>query len=74
MSRDLASRFRDGTPCVGYWVTSDNPVATERIGAAGYDYVCLDLQHGMIDYSGCVRGSDRARGHRRLRCRAGAVG
>jgi len=56
MSSDLAGRLRRREPVVGYWVASDNPAGAERIARAGYDYVCLDVQHGMIDYSGCVHG------------------
>jgi 4-hydroxy-2-oxoheptanedioate aldolase len=56
VSDDLAARLRRREPLVGYWVSSDNPPATERIARAGYDYVCLDVQHGLIDFTGCVRG------------------
>ena len=54
--RHFAQRLRDRETIVGYWVASDNPPATERIAAAGYDYVCLDLQHGLLDYAGALRG------------------
>ena len=56
MMPDLAQRLRARATLVGYWVASDNPAGTERIATAGYDYVCLDLQHGLIDYAGCLRG------------------
>jgi 4-hydroxy-2-oxoheptanedioate aldolase len=52
----LAQRLRDRERLVGYWVTSDNPPGTERIAAAGYDYVCLDAQHGLLDDAGLLRG------------------
>jgi 4-hydroxy-2-oxoheptanedioate aldolase len=52
----LAQRLRDRDPLVGYWVISDNPPGTERIAAAGYDYVCLDAQHGLLDDAGVLRG------------------
>ena len=41
-------------PLIGYWVATDNPVATERIASLGYDYVCLDMQHGLIGYAGML--------------------
>lgn len=56
MSDDFAGRLRRREPVVGYWVASDNPAAAERIAHAGYDYVCLDVQHGLIDYTGCLHG------------------
>lgn len=52
----LAQRLRSRDPLIGYWIASDNPIAAEVIAGAGYDYVCLDLQHGLIDYAGCIRG------------------
>jgi 4-hydroxy-2-oxoheptanedioate aldolase len=49
-------RLRTGRGLVGYWVGSDNAAMTERIARIGYDYVCLDAQHGLLDASGCLRG------------------
>ena len=51
---DFATRLRAREPLVGYWVTCDNVVGTERIARVGYDYVCLDMQHGLIGYAGMV--------------------
>ncbi|MEU1995569.1 aldolase/citrate lyase family protein [Nocardia gamkensis] len=50
----FADRLRSGRQVIGYWVVCDNPVATERIAMAGYDYVCLDAQHGLIEYRGLL--------------------
>lgn len=52
----FASTLRSRQPVVGYWVVLDSPVATERIARAGYDYVCLDVQHGLMGYSGVLAG------------------
>ena len=52
----FAARLRDRQTIVGYWVASDNPPATERLASAGYDYICLDTQHGLLDYPGVLRG------------------
>lgn len=40
---------------IGYWVVMDAPVATERIARQGYDYVCIDAQHGLLDHGGVIR-------------------
>lgn len=53
---EFAGRVRSGETVVGYWVALDNPVGTERIARTGYDYVTLDLQHGLISYSGMLAG------------------
>jgi 4-hydroxy-2-oxoheptanedioate aldolase len=49
---DFAARLRGRERLLGYWVVCDNPVATERIAGVGYDYVCVDGQHGLLDYAG----------------------
>ena len=53
---EFARRARSGDTVVGYWVVTDNPVGTERLARTGYDYVALDLQHGLIGYSGMLAG------------------
>jgi len=53
---DFARRTRGGETVVGYWVVTDNPVGTERLARTGYDYVALDLQHGLIGYAGMLAG------------------
>lgn len=52
----FAARIRGRDPVVGYWVTLDSPVSTERVSRLGYDYVCLDAQHGFLDLGGLTRG------------------
>ncbi len=37
-------------PTLGLWLANADPVAVEQLGGVGYDYMCLDLQHGLIDY------------------------
>jgi 4-hydroxy-2-oxoheptanedioate aldolase len=56
MTGDFAQRLRARERLVGYWVASDNPAATERIASAGYDYVVLDTQHGLLDYQASLAG------------------
>jgi 4-hydroxy-2-oxoheptanedioate aldolase len=51
---DFATRLRAREPVVGYWSSLDAPVATERIARLGYDYVCLDGQHGYLGYAGLL--------------------
>lgn len=53
---DFARRVRGREPIVGYWVVLDSPVSTERLARVGYDYVCFDAQHGLLDYKGLLAG------------------
>lgn len=50
----FAVRLRNRERILGYWSVLDAPVATERIARLGYDYVCLDMQHGLVGYAGLV--------------------
>jgi 4-hydroxy-2-oxoheptanedioate aldolase len=52
----FARKIRSREPVVGYWAVLDSPVSTERIARLGYDYVCLDAQHGLLGYSGILAG------------------
>jgi 4-hydroxy-2-oxoheptanedioate aldolase len=52
----LAAQLRGGERTLGYWVLSDNPQAVERIAGTGYDYVCFDAQHGLLDYRALLTG------------------
>lgn len=54
MITDFARRLRSRETISGYWISSGSPVLTERIAMTGYDYVCLDMQHGLMDYSACL--------------------
>jgi 4-hydroxy-2-oxoheptanedioate aldolase len=55
-SKAFADRLRARESVVGYWVTMDAPVATERIARVGYDYVVLDAQHGLLGIRGLLDG------------------
>ncbi len=39
-----------GSPAIGLWVTSGDPLVAEALGKAGYDCVCLDAQHGGVNF------------------------
>jgi 4-hydroxy-2-oxoheptanedioate aldolase len=47
----FATRLRRRERILGYWVVCDNPEGTERIAGVGYDYICVDGQHGLVDYA-----------------------
>lgn len=53
--RHFTDRLRSRARALGYWVVLDSPVSTERIARLGYDYVCVDAQHGLVEYSGILR-------------------
>jgi 4-hydroxy-2-oxoheptanedioate aldolase len=46
----LKQRWRDGGTAIGAWISLRDPLLAEVAATAGYDYVCIDMQHGMSDY------------------------
>ncbi len=51
---EFAAKVRRQERTVGYWISSDNPPATERIARLGYECVVLDGQHGLLGYRGLL--------------------
>ncbi|TME01481.1 MAG: 2,4-dihydroxyhept-2-ene-1,7-dioic acid aldolase [Chloroflexi bacterium] len=46
----LRELWERGEPTVGGWCVIPSPFAAEVMGRAGYDWVCIDTQHGLIGY------------------------
>ncbi len=46
----LREQWNAGSLTLGVWLTIPSTVSAESAARAGYDYVCLDTQHGAIDY------------------------
>ncbi len=45
----LAARLEEQAAVFGAWLFLREPVAAEMATKAGYDYVCVDMQHGLMD-------------------------
>ncbi|MEM7273822.1 MAG: aldolase/citrate lyase family protein [Actinomycetota bacterium] len=50
----LKTAWHNGDPTIGLWLGAADPVTVEQLGAVGFDYACLDVQHGLIDYPNVV--------------------
>lgn len=50
----LLSAWADGGSALGLWLSSNNVVTAESLGAVGFDYINIDLQHGVNDYRDVV--------------------
>lgn len=46
---NLQERWAAGETAFGGWCTMGSPFAAELLGSTGFDYVCVDMQHGLID-------------------------
>jgi 4-hydroxy-2-oxoheptanedioate aldolase len=55
-AQEFAARIRGRERILGYWSVIDSPVSTEWLAHVGWDYIALDLQHGLIGYSGMLAG------------------
>ncbi|MCC8194912.1 MAG: hypothetical protein LIP28_09740, partial [Deltaproteobacteria bacterium] len=53
------SRLQNGEPQLGMFIASSDPAIVEVAGAAGMDFVVLDLEHGGVYYD-CVEDMCRA--------------
>ena len=50
----LTAAWARGDAVRGGWCFSPSPVVAEAMASVGFDYVCVDLQHGAIDYPDAV--------------------
>jgi 4-hydroxy-2-oxoheptanedioate aldolase len=46
--------WREGKPAVGGWLSIPHSVQAEVMAHTGLDWLCIDMQHGCIDYSDTV--------------------
>ena len=50
----LRARWAAGEAAIGGWLTIPNQLTAELAAAADLDYLCIDMQHGLIDFSDVV--------------------
>lgn len=50
----LRDRWRAGDTTLGLWASAPSTVTAEALGRTGADYVCIDAQHGLVDYPAAV--------------------
>lgn len=46
---ELRRRWLDRETTLGGWCSIPDPFVTELMGRSGFDWVCLDMQHGLVD-------------------------
>ncbi len=50
----LREQWRRGRITIGGWLVVPSTVTAEATARSGFDYVCVDTQHGAIDYADTV--------------------
>jgi len=62
----LRRRLQTNEPCYGLWIGTESPSVTEAAVALGLNWVCVDMEHGHLDFHDvmdhirAVRGSETA--------------
>lgn len=46
----VKAKWRRGEVTYGAWLTIPSTYSAEAMAHAGYDWICIDMQHGIIDY------------------------
>lgn len=51
MQNVLKEIWADGAVAHGGWLGIPDALVSETMGSLGFDYLCIDMQHGMADYT-----------------------
>ena len=49
-TNELKARFVQGKKAFGAWCVTPSAFGAELLAEEGFDYVCIDCQHGLIDF------------------------
>ncbi len=47
----LLALWRAGKPSLGGWLTTSDPQIAEYLASGGFDEICVDQQHGIVDHA-----------------------
>jgi 4-hydroxy-2-oxoheptanedioate aldolase len=51
----VKAKWREGKPTIGAWLSLNSSYSAEMMAHQGFDWLCVDMQHGMIDYPDAVQ-------------------
>ena len=51
---NLRKVWDEGRPAINGWCSVGSPFTAEIMAAQGYDSICIDMQHGALDYSAAL--------------------
>jgi len=49
-NNNVLGAWRSGQSTIGGWLGIDSAFTAETMAHVGFDWLCLDMQHGMLDY------------------------
>ena len=47
----LKTKLSEGKSCIGAWLSSGSPINAEAMASLGFDWLCVDMEHGSSDIS-----------------------
>ena len=50
MAQELKRKFRSGEKTLGLWISLESPTITEIATHLGLDWICIDTEHGQLDF------------------------
>ncbi len=50
----VREKWRAGKPAIGGWLSIPSGLTAEVMAAQGFDWVCIDTQHGAIDFNSAL--------------------
>jgi 4-hydroxy-2-oxoheptanedioate aldolase len=50
----VKQKWREGQPAIGGWCSIPSSNSAETMAHQGFDWVCIDTQHGLVDYTMAV--------------------
>jgi 2-keto-3-deoxy-L-rhamnonate aldolase RhmA len=62
MNENIRSKFAKNEAAYGLWVTSESAAITEVAAILGIDWLCIDMEHGYLDYRSIAGHLTAARG------------
>lgn len=62
MNEELRNKLKKNETAFGLWVTSEAPAVTEVAAILGLDWICIDMEHGYLDYRAIAGHLTAARG------------
>ncbi len=59
----IRARLAAGEPCLGAWLTVPSPEVAEAMASLGFDWLAVDLEHGLLDIADAARAFVAAERH-----------
>ena len=50
----LKELWAEGRPALGGWLGIPSSSSAELMAHAGFDWLCIDMQHGSVDYQAAL--------------------